>query len=80
MNGRVKTLHPLIFGGILGRDSDKSEIDNHKISLIDIVVCNLYPFWAAASKGVDLESLIEEIDIGGPSLIRAASKNYNRVA
>jgi len=80
MGGRVKTLHPIIFGGILARDSDKSEAENHNIQLIDMVVCNLYPFKEAARKGVSSEELIEQIDIGGPSLLRAASKNLERVA
>ena len=80
MGGRVKTLHPLIFGGILARDSDTEEVEKHNIGLIDMVVCNLYPFKDAVSKGVDLPTLIEEIDIGGPSLLRASAKNHNRVA
>ena len=80
MDGRVKTLHPLIFGGILARDSDKSETEQYNIGIIDMVVCNLYPFGDAASKGVDMDALIEEIDIGGPSLLRAAAKNHARVA
>ena len=80
MGGRVKTLHPLIFGGILGRDSDKNQMEEHGIENIDMVICNLYPFKSAAEKGVDLSSLIEEIDIGGPSLLRAASKNHSRVS
>ena len=80
MGGRVKTLHPIIFGGILARDSDKSEADRHNIQSIDMVVCNLYPFKEAAKKGVSSEELIEQIDIGGPSLLRAASKNHERVA
>ena len=80
MNGRVKTLHPLIFGGILGRESDKEEMSNYNIGKIDMVICNLYPFKSASDKGVDLDSLIEEIDIGGPSLLRAASKNHTRVS
>ncbi len=80
MGGRVKTLHPLIFGGILARDSDSEDIEKHKIDLFDMVVCNLYPFKEAVSKGTDLDNLIEEIDIGGPSLLRASAKNYSRVA
>ena len=80
MGGRVKTLHPLIFGGILGRDSDQEQMNEHNIDKIDMVICNLYPFKDAADKGVDLSSLIEEIDIGGPSLLRAASKNHSRVS
>ena len=80
MEGRVKTLHPHIFGGILARESDLEEIKEYNIDLFDMVVCNLYPFKEAASKGVDLATLIEEIDIGGPSLLRASAKNHSRVA
>ena len=80
MGGRVKTLHPLIFGGILGREADQKQMLEHNIDKIDMVICNLYPFKDAANKGVDLASLIEEIDIGGPSLLRAASKNHSRVS
>ena len=80
MGGRVKTLHPIIFGGILGRESDKDQMEEHGIENIDMVICNLYPFKSAAEKGGDLSSLIEEIDIGGPSLLRAASKNHSRVS
>ena len=80
MGGRVKTLHPLIFGGILGRESDQEQMAEYNIGKIDMVICNLYPFKAAADKGVNLSSLIEEIDIGGPSLLRAASKNHSRVS
>ena len=80
MGGRLKTLHPLIFGGILARDSDSKDAEKHNIDFFDIVVCNLYPFREAISKRVDTESLIEQIDIGGPSLLRAAAKNYARVA
>ena len=80
MGGRVKTLHPIIFGGILAQDSDKSEADSRNIQLIDMVVCNLYPFKEAVKKGVSSEELIEQIDVGGPSLLRAASKNHERVA
>ena len=54
MDGRVKTLHPLIFGGILGRNSDKEQMKAHNIDKIDMVICNLYPFKAAADQGVDL--------------------------
>ena len=62
LDGRVKTLHPLIFGGILGRESDQKQMLEHKIDKIDMVICNLYPFKDAANKGVDLASLIEEIE------------------
>jgi phosphoribosylaminoimidazolecarboxamide formyltransferase/IMP cyclohydrolase len=80
--GRVKTLSPQISGGILGqRDTDKQEAKDNKIMWIDMVVCNLYPF-SEVSKNPDssLEDKIENIDIGGPTMIRAAAKNYKWVS
>ncbi|MHB1262754.1 MAG: bifunctional phosphoribosylaminoimidazolecarboxamide formyltransferase/IMP cyclohydrolase [Thermoplasmatota archaeon] len=83
MEGRVKTLHPNIAGGILARRSDKGHmaaLQEHGMAAIDLVVVNLYPFEAtAAKKGLPLEELIEQVDIGGPSLIRAAAKNHSDV-
>ena len=84
LNGRVKTLHPLIFGGILAK-SDNSlhqrQLAAQQIEPIGLVVVNLYPFQKTISKkGVSLEEAIENIDIGGPSLLRAAAKNYQDVA
>jgi phosphoribosylaminoimidazolecarboxamide formyltransferase/IMP cyclohydrolase len=83
MEGRVKTLHPKVAGGILARRADKghtASMQEHGIAPIDVVVVNLYPFEATASKqGLGLEELIEQIDIGGPSLIRAAAKNHHDV-
>jgi phosphoribosylaminoimidazolecarboxamide formyltransferase/IMP cyclohydrolase len=83
MDGRVKTLHPRVHGGILARRShpeDLAALATHGIGLIDIVVVNLYPFEATARKpGVTLEELIENIDIGGPSMVRAAAKNFEDV-
>ena len=80
MDGRVKTLHPKIFGGILARrdhQEDLSSVSAHSIETIDLVVVNLYPFEATVAKeGVSFSEAIEQIDIGGPSLIRAASKNH----
>jgi phosphoribosylaminoimidazolecarboxamide formyltransferase/IMP cyclohydrolase len=80
MDGRVKTLHPLVHGGILarrGRADDLASAAAHNITLIDLVVVNLYPFVkAAANPDTPFEGLIEEIDIGGPSLVRAAAKNF----
>jgi len=80
LDGRVKTLDPHIHGGILARRSrpdDLAAISNHGIGLIDIVVVNLYPFVKAAQNPeTSFENLIEEIDIGGPSLVRAAAKNF----
>jgi phosphoribosylaminoimidazolecarboxamide formyltransferase/IMP cyclohydrolase len=83
MDGRVKTLHPLVHGGILarrGRPEDLASAAEHQITLIDLVVVNLYPFAKAASNpDTPFEGLIEEIDIGGPSLVRAAAKNFGDV-
>jgi len=83
MDGRVKTLHPLVHGGILarrGRPEDLASASTHGITLIDLVVVNLYPFVKAASNPeTPFEALIEEIDIGGPSLVRAAAKNFQDV-
>jgi phosphoribosylaminoimidazolecarboxamide formyltransferase/IMP cyclohydrolase len=83
MDGRVKTLHPKIFGGILGRRdnvNDLNAMQDEGISGIELVVVNLYPFEATISRvGVTREEAIEQIDIGGPSLIRAAAKNHEWV-
>lgn len=78
MDGRVKTLHPKIHGGILGRrDQDQSVMSEHGISEIDMVVVNLYPFEnTVAKEGCSLEDAIENIDIGGPTMVRAAAKNH----
>ena len=84
MDGRLKTLHPKIFGGILGRrdrDDDMAALANHDIVPFEIVVVNLYPFEATIRReGVTKEEAIEQIDIGGPSLVRAAAKNHAHVA
>ena len=83
MDGRVKTLHPLVHGGILarrGRSDDLAAAAAHRITLIDLVVVNLYPFVKAASNpDTPFDALIEEIDIGGPSLVRGAAKNFEDV-
>jgi phosphoribosylaminoimidazolecarboxamide formyltransferase/IMP cyclohydrolase len=81
MGGRVKTLHPKIFGGILAREGvDDASMEKHHFSLINLVVVNLYPFEKVISQpNHDFADAIENIDIGGPSLIRAAAKNYQRV-
>ncbi|MDH5715125.1 MAG: bifunctional phosphoribosylaminoimidazolecarboxamide formyltransferase/IMP cyclohydrolase [Candidatus Aminicenantes bacterium] len=80
LDGRVKTLHPLLYGGILalrGKASHQKEIATHGIPLIDLVVVNLYPFAEAArSKEVDFDEAMEYMDIGGEALIRAATKNF----
>jgi phosphoribosylaminoimidazolecarboxamide formyltransferase/IMP cyclohydrolase len=83
MDGRVKTLHPRVHGGILarrGRPDDLAAAAAHGITLIDVVVVNLYPFVrAAANPDTPFDALVEEIDIGGPSLVRAAAKNFRDV-
>ena len=83
LDGRVKTLHPIIHAGILARRDDKkhmSTIETHKIKTIDLLVINLYPFEETIKKPkVGIEEVIENIDIGGPTLIRAAAKNYKDV-
>ena len=83
MDGRVKTLHPAIHGGILARRNrpdDLQAIASQRIGLVDLVVVNLYPFaTAAADSSTPFDALVEEIDIGGPSLLRAAAKNFRDV-
>ena len=82
MDGRVKTLHPKIHGGILGRrGTDDAIMNEHGIKPIDLVAVNLYPFEATVSKpGCDLPTAIENIDIGGPTMVRSAAKNHKDVA
>ena len=84
LDGRVKTLHPVIHGGILARrdlPAHLEELEQHGIGAIDLVVGNLYPFVATISKpDVTLEDALENIDIGGPTMLRAAAKNFNSVA
>lgn len=84
LDGRVKTLHPLVAGGILairGNAEHMKAVEEHKIPLIDMVVVNLYAFEkTAAREGASFEDIVENIDIGGPSMIRAAAKNYRDVA
>lgn len=82
LGGRVKTLHPKVFGGILGRralESDQAEMAKYKIPEIDLVVVDLYPFEQTVASTDDAAAIIEKIDIGGISLIRAAAKNFNDV-
>ena len=82
MDGRVKTLHPKIHGGILGRrGTDDAIMNEHGIKPIDLVAVNLYPFEATINKpGCDLPTAIENIDIGGPTMVRSAAKNHKDVA
>jgi phosphoribosylaminoimidazolecarboxamide formyltransferase/IMP cyclohydrolase len=83
MDGRVKTLHPAIHGGILARRAHEEDLEAaraHGIGLVDLVVVNLYPFVkTAATPGVAFDDLVEQIDIGGPSMVRAAAKNFRDV-
>jgi phosphoribosylaminoimidazolecarboxamide formyltransferase/IMP cyclohydrolase len=83
MDGRVKTLHPMVHGGLLAvRDNPDhvAAMDAHGIGAIDLVVVNLYPFEATVMKGADRDTIIENIDIGGPSMVRSAAKNHAFVA
>ena len=82
MDGRVKTLHPKVHGGLLGRRNvDDAVMRQHGIEPIDLLVVNLYPFAATIAKpGCTYEDAIENIDIGGPAMVRAAAKNHDRVA
>lgn len=83
LGGRVKTLHPSVFGGILGRRHNATDVEEMKefeIPVIDLVVVDLYPFQETVASTTDEKSIIEKIDIGGPSMIRAAAKNFQDVA
>lgn len=82
LGGRVKTLHPKVFGGILARrdnDSDIEEVNKYEIPLVDLVIVDLYPFESTVKSGASAREIIEKIDIGGISLIRAAAKNFEDV-
>ncbi len=82
MDGRVKTLHPKIHGGLLAvrsNEAHKKAMDEHNIAPIDLVVINLYPFEETVAKGASFEECIENIDIGGPSMVRSAAKNHESV-
>jgi phosphoribosylaminoimidazolecarboxamide formyltransferase/IMP cyclohydrolase len=83
LGGRVKTLHPKVFGGILARrenHQDLLQLTEYQIPEIDLVVVDLYPFEETLNSGASTEEIIEKIDIGGVSLLRAAAKNYKDVA
>ena len=83
LDGRVKTLHPAIHGGILAdrsRATHLSELQEHRIRPIDLVVCNLYPFRETIAGGATEDEAVEMIDVGGPTMIRAAAKNFHGVA
>ena len=82
LGGRVKTLHPKVFGGILGRrdnEGDREQMKQYEIPEIDLVIVDLYPFEDTVASGAAEQDIIEKIDIGGISLIRAAAKNFNDV-
>src|ERR1700731_684804 len=82
MDGRVKTLHPKVHGALLavrGNEAHELAMATHGIEPIDLLVVNLYPFEATVAKGADFDECIENIDIGGPAMIRAASKNFDAV-
>ncbi|MEO7941111.1 MAG: bifunctional phosphoribosylaminoimidazolecarboxamide formyltransferase/IMP cyclohydrolase, partial [Burkholderiaceae bacterium] len=84
LDGRVKTLHPMVHGGLLARRDSPAHmaaLDAHGIETIDLLVVNLYPFEATVAKpGCSLEEAIENIDIGGPAMVRSAAKNWKDVA
>lgn len=82
LGGRVKTLHPKVFGGILGRRElaeDRAQMEQYEIPEIDLVIVDLYPFEQTVASGASQADIIEKIDIGGISLIRAGAKNFNDV-
>ncbi|MEM7729409.1 MAG: bifunctional phosphoribosylaminoimidazolecarboxamide formyltransferase/IMP cyclohydrolase [Pseudomonadota bacterium] len=83
MDGRVKTLHPMVHGGLLGERDLSTHVDamhEHGIAPIDLLIVNLYPFEKAIASGADYETCVENIDIGGPAMIRAGAKNHAHVA
>src|SRR6201987_6084595 len=83
MDGRVKTLHPAVHGGLLAARSNAGHVEAmraHGIRAIDILVVNLYPFEATVARGAAFDACIENIDIGGPAMIRAGAKNHDDVA
>src|SRR6187401_2662439 len=82
LGGRVKTLHPSVFGGILGKREDEThmaEMKQYNIPEIDLVIVDLYPFEETVASTTDEKAIIEKIDIGGPSMIRGAAKNFKDV-
>ncbi|RKN44466.1 bifunctional phosphoribosylaminoimidazolecarboxamide formyltransferase/IMP cyclohydrolase [Micromonospora endolithica] len=83
LDGRVKTLHPKIHGGLLAdlrKDAHAAQLDEHGIAGIDLLVSNLYPFQATVASGASQDECVEQIDIGGPAMVRAAAKNHASVA
>jgi phosphoribosylaminoimidazolecarboxamide formyltransferase/IMP cyclohydrolase len=83
LDGRVKTLHPILHGGILARrdvPEHQSALEKHRIAPVDVVVVNLYPFEEKVAKGCSFDEAVENVDIGGPTMVRAAAKNFRHVA
>jgi phosphoribosylaminoimidazolecarboxamide formyltransferase/IMP cyclohydrolase len=83
LDGRVKTLHPKIHGGILGDrrlSSHREQLETHQIAPFDLVIVNLYPFEETVASGAEFQDVIEKIDIGGPAMVRSAAKNFENVA
>jgi len=83
LDGRVKTLHPAVHGGILARRDEPEHVaalEKHRIAPIDVVVVNLYPFEDKVAKGCPFDEALENVDIGGPTMVRAAAKNFRHVA
>src|ERR1700745_2397924 len=82
MDGRVKTLHPKVHGGLLairGNTEHAAALAAHGIAAIDLLIVNLYPFEQTGARGADFDTCVENIDIGGPAMIRAAAKNHHDV-
>ncbi|MGW8288633.1 MAG: IMP cyclohydrolase [Candidatus Bathyarchaeia archaeon] len=82
LEGRVKTEHPKLMGGILALRDKKEhmkDLEHHEIETVDWVVCNLYPFEKVTANGANMKTALENIDIGGPNMIRAAAKNFENV-
>ena len=83
LDGRVKTLHPHVHGGILAdlrKDSHREQLEEHGIAAFELVVVNLYPFEQTVASGAGVDECVEQIDIGGPAMVRASAKNYANVA
>jgi len=82
LEGRIKTEHPQLMGGILALRAKKehmNDLEKFQIEPVDLVVCNLYPFEKVTKEGADMKTILENIDIGGPNMIRAAAKNFENV-
>ena len=83
LDGRVKTLHPHVHGGLLAdlrKDEHARQLDEHGIAAFGLVIVNLYPFTQTVASGAGVDDCVEQIDIGGPAMVRASAKNYANVA